>query len=178
MAKKNPSQKGKGASSRSKANHKSTPKPKPRAKASAPKARSGMNPRTQNIVLHAGLIVGFLALLFVYFNPVTKGEVLQMSDIQQYSNMSIEVREYREATGEAAFLPTTGSDTFSRLTSKYFRVLFPIFSSTFWVSSCYSGPSKSMYGMPSWAVWRFPFRRISLSSWGQVTPLRPKQSPI
>ncbi|MEL6131750.1 MAG: YfhO family protein [Bacteroidota bacterium] len=66
-------------------------------------AGSGMSPQMRNILLQAGLILGFVALLFVYFSPVTKGQVLQMADIQQFSNMSHEVREYREATGEEAF---------------------------------------------------------------------------
>jgi len=92
----------KGSSPKKKAPAANTP-PAQSAKKKAPSGGSSMSPQMRNILLQVGLILGFVALLFVYFSPVTKGEVLQMSDIQQFSNMSHEVREHREATGEEAF---------------------------------------------------------------------------
>ena len=50
------------------------------------------------LLLHGGILVGFLVILFLYFSPVIKGEVLLQGDIVQYKGMSKEVTDYRAET--------------------------------------------------------------------------------
>lgn len=79
---------------------------KPAAKASTqPKAapKPLIPEKYQPYAQHIGILLGFLALLFAYFNPLLQGQVIQMSDIQSFAGMTEEVRNYREATGEEAF---------------------------------------------------------------------------
>ena len=61
----------------------------------------------QRPLTHAGLIVAFIALLFVYFKPLTNGLTLQMGDVNKYSAMSAETREYQEKDGEPVFWSNT-----------------------------------------------------------------------
>lgn len=57
----------------------------------------------KRILTHVGLIVGFIAVLFVYFKPLTNGMSLQMGDINKFSAMSAETRAYQEKEGEPIF---------------------------------------------------------------------------
>lgn len=46
------------------------------------------------------IIVGFAALVLLYFNPIFDGKTLQQHDVTQWEGMSKEMRDYEEATGE------------------------------------------------------------------------------
>ncbi len=65
--------------------------------------KAGGSPKwLQPILIHGGIILGFLVILFLYFSPVLKGEILFQNDIFQYKGMSKEGSDYRAANGEEA----------------------------------------------------------------------------
>ena len=71
--------------------------------ADAPRKPKAASPAwLQALLLHGGILVGFLVVLFLYFSPVLKGDVLLQGDIVQYQGMSKEVTDYRAETGEEA----------------------------------------------------------------------------
>ena len=66
-------------------------------------AKSFIPEQYQPLATHLGILIGFLLLLFAYFNPLLEGRVLGMSDVQSFAGMSEEVRDFRAKSGEEAF---------------------------------------------------------------------------
>lgn len=65
--------------------------------------KAGGSPKwLQPLLIHGGIILGFLVILFLYFSPVLKGEILYQNDIFQYKGMSKEVTDFYADTGEEA----------------------------------------------------------------------------
>ena len=56
----------------------------------------------KKLVPHLLVVVGFLAITFIYFSPVLKGYKLKQGDIKNFKGMSKEIVDYREKTGEEA----------------------------------------------------------------------------
>lgn len=82
------------AKSASKTTAKASSQPK---KASKPASPPNM---FKSIGLHIGIIVAFLALLFMYFSPLMSGKVIKQGDITQYNGQAREVRDHLKETGE------------------------------------------------------------------------------
>ena len=59
-----------------------------------------MNATTKKILLHAGIILGFLAVACIYFSPVLSGKVLPQGDVQKYESMARAQKDFHEQTGE------------------------------------------------------------------------------
>jgi len=55
-----------------------------------------------DVLPHALIILGFLALTFLFLNPLLEGKVLYQSDIVQWKGMAQEILEHTEETGEQA----------------------------------------------------------------------------
>lgn len=80
-----------------------TDKKQTSAQSSSPQTPKAARPEwLQPLLIHGAILVGFLVILFLYFSPVLKGEVLLQGDILQYTGMSKEVVDYRADTGEEA----------------------------------------------------------------------------
>ncbi|MFK7971598.1 MAG: hypothetical protein AB8F95_14630 [Bacteroidia bacterium] len=98
-------------------------------------AKAGFNWKTPAI--HAGIILAFIIVLFGYFKPITNGMTLQMGDINKFSAMSAETREYQDKDKEPVFwtnaifsgMPTTHlglryeGNIFSKIKGYILRVL-------------------------------------------------------
>lgn len=59
-----------------------------------------MNAKTKKILLHAGIILGLLAIACIYFSPILGGKVLPQGDIQKYESMAKAQKDFHEQTGE------------------------------------------------------------------------------
>jgi len=86
---------------------------KPQRKASTPPPKSpkvstpAIPPHLRTPLMHLAYILGAFILISIYFQPVFQGQEIQMGDIQSFSGMTQEVRDYRETTGEEAFWTTS-----------------------------------------------------------------------
>ncbi|MEZ4684936.1 MAG: hypothetical protein R3B47_02390 [Bacteroidia bacterium] len=69
--------------------------------ANTPPQKEGFN--WKRLLVNAGILVAFLAILFAYFKPVLNGMHLQMGDINKYSAMSAETRQYQKEEGKPVF---------------------------------------------------------------------------
>ena len=80
----------------------------------------------RQVLIHGAIILAFLALLMIYFNPVLSGRVIEQEDIVQFQGMAKETRDYRAETGkEALWVGTLFSGMPAYLTStKYTGDLF------------------------------------------------------
>lgn len=52
---------------------------------------------------HIAMIIGFVVVSLVYFNPVLQGKAIFQSDIMQYTGMAKQQNDFREATGEETY---------------------------------------------------------------------------
>ncbi|OEK08583.1 hypothetical protein A8C32_03790 [Flavivirga aquatica] len=57
----------------------------------------------KKLLPHLLILIGFIILSLVYFNPVLKGEVIYQSDIVQYVGMSKQQKDFKAATGEETY---------------------------------------------------------------------------
>ena len=82
----------------SKSSKKASAKPAPQAKraSAAPSPLDKFKPA----LTHIGIIVGFAAMLFVYFSPLTSGKVIKQHDITQFNGQAREVRDFYKETGD------------------------------------------------------------------------------
>lgn len=82
------------ASRAKKSSPQATSQPRKAAKASSPLDKF------KPALIHVGIVVAFLALLFTYFSPLLDGKVIKQGDIQQFNGMAREVRDFHKETGE------------------------------------------------------------------------------
>lgn len=61
-----------------------------------------INNLTKQILTHAGIIIVFLVISFMYLSPVLDGKVINQSDVKQYEGMVREQWDYHNHTGEYA----------------------------------------------------------------------------
>lgn len=54
----------------------------------------------KNILPHLLILVGFLAISYIYFSPQFSGKVLHQGDIVQFKGSAQEIKDFREKTGE------------------------------------------------------------------------------
>jgi len=94
MAKSNKKPSRSQASRAKKSPPKATPQPKKAAKAPTP------FDKFKPTLIHVGIMVAFLALLFTYFSPLMSGKVIKQGDITQYNGQAREVRDHLKETGE------------------------------------------------------------------------------
>ncbi len=111
MAKKKVRKKSKPVSHSAKKKASQPPQRKPSAspKKKAPSRKSSINipPHLKTPLTHLTYILGAFILISIYFQPVFQGQDIQMGDIQSFSGMTQEVRDYRETTGEEAYWTTS-----------------------------------------------------------------------
>ena len=62
-----------------------------------------MNVTLKKIIPHLGVIILFISIALLYFNPVLSGKQLYQSDIVWYQGMAKEMKDFRAATGEEPF---------------------------------------------------------------------------
>ncbi len=81
---------------------KASRKSSPQATSAPQKVAGSSSPlgKYSSPLIHVGIVVGFLALLFMYFSPLISGKVIKQGDIQQFSGMAHEVLDFYEESGE------------------------------------------------------------------------------
>lgn len=62
-----------------------------------------MNLDIKKILPHALVILGFIAVALLYFNPVLSGKRIYQNDIKLYEGMAKQHRDFRAATGEETY---------------------------------------------------------------------------
>lgn len=81
---------------------KSAKKTSSKASAQPKKAAEAPKPLStgRSIGYHIGIVVAFLALLFMYFSPIMSGKVIKQGDITNFNGQAREVRDFNKATGD------------------------------------------------------------------------------
>ena len=78
----------------------------------------------KKIIPHLIIILGFILISLLYFNPVLQGKQIFQSDIMQYIGMAKQQNEFRAETGEETYwtnsafggMPTYQSVSYTHLT--------------------------------------------------------------
>ncbi len=57
---------------------------------------------SRKVLPHILIVVAFILVSYIYFQPMLEGKTLQQSDVRNFKGMSKEIVDFREATGEEA----------------------------------------------------------------------------